>query len=159
KRWIFIALWMSACGTDQMKLPDVDAGDSGAHDAVVDDGATDGSLDASDDADLDSSVECACDEVGPCCDGCDVIGLDESCASECAATASGQADGTCAGEADACDHLVTEPQCQAVTCDEEFGCGAVQNIREGHTCDDGDAQTYDDRCAGGSCVGTACECS
>lgn len=134
--WLVFALFLGACDTNDSSI----------------------SLDGSVDATVDSGDVCACDEVGPCCDGCDVIGLGDPCASECSSAATCQPDGTCAGEADACDHLVTEPQCQAVTCDEELGCSAVQSIRQDLTCDDGDDATYDDRCEDGACVGTPCEC-
>lgn len=112
------------------------------------------------DLDKDAEPECVCDLVGPCCDGCEAVNVGEPCDDglECTSAATCSDDGVCRGAADACDHLVVEPQCQAVSCDDTAGCGAVENIREGFPCDDEDASTYDDRCSGGVCAGTPCEC-
>lgn len=130
-------------------------------DAAID--ARDASEDASSgdrDLDKDAEPECVCDLVGPCCDGCEAVNVGEPCDDglECTSAATCADDGVCRGAADACDHLVVEPQCQAVSCDDTAGCGAVENIREGFPCDDGDPSTYDDRCSGGVCAGTPCEC-
>jgi hypothetical protein len=54
---------------------------------------------------------------------------------------------------------VAWPECQARTCDETLGCGAVTNIREGFGCDDGNANTYGDECASGTCAGTTYACT
>lgn len=45
------------------------------------------------------------------------------------------------------------------TCDEETECcdGCIP-VNEDSTCDDDDANTFDDSCAGGECQGTPCEC-
>lgn len=130
-------------------------------DAAID--ARDASEDASSgdrDLDKDAEPECVCELVGPCCDGCEAVNVGEPCDDglECTSAATCADDGVCRGAADACDHLVVEPQCQAVSCDDTAGCGAVENIREGFPCDDEDASTYDDRCSGGVCAGTPCEC-
>lgn len=130
-------------------------------DAAID--ARDASEDASSgdrDLDKDAEPECVCDLVGPCCDGCEAVNVGDACDDglECTSSATCADDGICRGAADACDHLVVEPQCQAVSCDDTAGCGAVENIREGFPCDDGDPSTYDDRCSGGVCAGTPCEC-
>ncbi len=54
---------------------------------------------------------------------------------------------------------VAEPQCQTRTCDPVLGCGAPTSIREGFACDDGNANTYDDMCESGACVGAVYACS
>lgn len=130
-------------------------------DAAID--ARDASEDASSgdrDLDKDAEPECVCELAGPCCDGCEAVNVGDACDDglECTSAATCSDDGVCRGAADACDHLVVEPQCQAVSCDDTAGCGAVENIREGFPCDDEDASTYDDRCSGGVCAGTPCEC-
>ena len=75
---------------------------------------------------------CECDTVSDCCDGCDFTHV--------------------------CDALRVEPQCQASMCADVAGCSFV-NAREALSCDDGNADTRNDRCHAGACVGEPRQCS
>src|SRR5690625_1802766 len=157
KRGIILVatLLFVACG-------DVDAGDNDAALTPEPDASGEHRQDDKRDGDEeDEEPECACELAGPCCGGCDAIHVGDACDDglECTSSSTCQDDGVCRGTSDACNHLIIEPQCQAVSCDDSAGCGAVENVREGFACDDGDASTYDDRCASGACVGTPCECT
>lgn len=170
--WVMLAL-LSACATHEAPHQIGDGGDAGIPDSsdigpdvdaepsdggTQDDAATDAAADAVPDVE---EPDCLCEGVSECCDGCQPRNVGEACddGRECTSASSCDEFGVCRGESDACDYLLTDPQCQAVACDDVLGCGAVGSIRQGLPCDDGDDRTYDDRCDAGACVGTACECS
>lgn len=145
----------TGCGGIETHAPPSDATVDAAQDAGADAGQ-----DAGRDTGRDAAPACVCDEPGPCCDGCWAIHVGEPCDDglDCTTASSCTEEGACHGEPDACDYMLDEPQCQAVTCGEVSGCGAVQSIRQGLPCDDGDPRTYDDRCDAGACAGEPCEC-
>ncbi len=102
-----------------------------------------------DDADCDDGSDCTTDtcdtDTGLCSNPEDVCGEDEQCV-----------DGVC--EADPCadkvcddDNECTDDACDPTTGDCEF-------TNNDAACDDGDACTENDACAGGACTGSAKEC-
>jgi hypothetical protein len=99
---------------------------------------------------------CVCSSASTCCDGCHALsgpcddGLSCSAASACV-------DGLCTGTTPTCS--VPSPECQVQACSEVGGCGALTSIHEGFDCNDGDGDTYADKCASGDCVGTPVACS
>ncbi len=117
-------------------------------------------FDASEDAaeTEDAADRCTCNTTDACCDGCQPTNVGQVCddARECTLSTTCQPDGTCGGATGSpCDELLTEPQCQAASCDDVLGC-TVQNTRQGLPCEaDG---IRDARCDAGECKGTVCTC-
>lgn len=113
----------------------------------------------SDDANqADTTARCTCHTTDACYDGCQPVNVGESCddASECTLKTTCQPDGTCGGATGSpCDELLTEPQCQAASCDDVLGC-TVQNTRQGLPCEAEGIR--DARCDAGECKGTVCTC-
>lgn len=137
-------------GCDEKSKPSTDAGvDSGA-DAGRDSGV---------DAGSDAGPTCECAGMSTCCDGCHPRNDGMACNDglTCSATSACNAAGACVLATPTC--TVTTPECQARSCDETSGCGSVTSIREGFSCNDNDANTYDDECSSGSCVGTPLACT
>lgn len=141
------------------------SGGEPSEDATAD-GAVDASSDAAKDASLDAgdaatdAPSCVCTGVSTCCDGCMPRNANADCADALVCTSSAcNILGVCVstGVPVMCTPPA-EPECQMRSCAEPSGC-ATANIREGMSCSDDNAQTYNDHCASGACVGTACECS
>ena len=65
--------------------------------------------------------------------------------------------GTCAGTAVDCSSMTD--QCHTGVCDATTGSCTAQPVADGTSCDDGDACTTSDQCTGGTCAGTAMDCS
>lgn len=156
-RWLVLLVLMVIAGCDDGAAFEPPKGDGGTQDDAATDAAADAVVDAAPDVE---EPDCLCEGVSECCDGCQPRNVGEACddGRECTLASSCDELGVCRGESDACDYLLTDPQCQAVACDDVLGCGAVGSIRQGLPCDDGDDRTYDDRCNAGACVGTPCEC-
>jgi len=155
---------LAACSDDPIDRAHlVDQGDADAitdHDSDVP--LSDSESSAPDAADTAESEQCVCSAASACCDGCQPIGVGAGCDDglSCTTGTTCQPDGQCAGSMGSpCDAALGDPQCQAASCDETLGCAAVQNVREGFACDDGDEQTQDDICRDGACVGAACACA
>ncbi len=139
--------------------PDADSGDmADASDSAMVDASDSSVVDSA--ADVAEASVCVCVGVTPCCDGCLARNLGIQCDDGLACTTGSTcgAAGACGtGSAVSCAPP-SEPECQSAMCAEPGGC-ATTNIREGMVCSDDNTQTYDDHCASGACVGTACECS
>lgn len=125
---------------------------------VVDFDVSEDAAEADDASQTDDASTCVCHTTDACCDGCNPVNVGKSCddARECTLSTTCQTDGTCGGSTGSpCDELLTEPQCQAASCDDVLGC-AVQNTRQGLACEV--AGIRDGRCDNGACKGTACTC-
>ncbi len=155
-------------GCDEPSNPPRDAasdsrGDSGPRDSGTDSGpkdsGTDSGYDAGHDAGHDAGPACTCSGASTCCDGCLPRNLGMSCddGQTCSATSTCDAAGACVFATSSCS--VPTPACQAPACIEGAGCGAPTNINQGGDCDDGNANTYADKCSSGACAGTPTECS
>jgi hypothetical protein len=147
---LFLVL-AAACSGGEM--PDMDAGDGSA------DASSDAQMDAMADAAPDAPT-CTCAGVSTCCDGCLPRNVGADCVDALVCTTSAcNIAGVCVstGVPVSCP-APAEPECQASACSSPGGC-ATSSIREGMSCSDDNAQTYDDHCASGACVGTACECA
>jgi len=108
-----------------------------------------------------NAVGCSCDQVPPCDDVLFCNGV-ETCAN-----------GDCQPGVDPCPGLPCDEasdQCLCVTnddCDDDDPCTDVECAVNGDCvisnnaapCDDGDACTINDTCAGGTCTGTAVDCT
>jgi hypothetical protein len=160
---------LGGCAADPVVRPPIVDKDAGVDASVEPDAAIDPTADASlphPDAGfmpkVDSGPEeiCECTETGPCCDGCHPLALGSACDDglECRTDTICLADGTCGAGKGACDSMMAEPQCQAISCSEADGCGAITSARESLICDDEDERTLNDRCEAGACVGDPCEC-
>ena len=158
--WLIIValVVVSGCSDPDTASKSKDEGD------LDDDAALSDIVDDTAPADSDAAGDgdgCVCSQVSACCDGCNALGVGEPCDDglECTLDTTCQNNGTCAGSTGTpCDAQMTEPQCQAASCDEVAGC-VVENAREGFECDDGDDDTFGDVCASGICQGEPCKCS
>lgn len=125
---------------------------------VADFDASEDTSETEDASQADTTARCVCDTTDACCDGCQPVNVGKSCddSRECTLSTTCQSDGTCGGATGSpCDELLTEPQCQAASCDDVLGC-TVQNTRQGLVCEvDG---IRDGRCDSGACKGTVCTC-
>lgn len=125
---------------------------------VADFDASEDAAETEDANQADTTARCTCHTTDACCDGCQPVNVGESCddASECTLETTCQPDGTCGGSTGSpCDELLTEPQCQAASCDDVLGC-TVQNTRQGLACEAEGIR--DGRCDNGACKGTVCTC-
>jgi hypothetical protein len=162
-----LAALSAACGNIVVPENSADADSGGQVDA--DGGGTDTAAPA-----CTFGQDQMCDDQNPCTtDACNTKGV---CVNT-PATDVCQIDGTCyasgatapADQCKICDLAKSKSTWTAVgcaadgnpctddTCDASAGCSYPALV--GGTCDDGVACTTDDRCEGGACVATPCECS
>lgn len=158
-----------ACSDTPTLEEDAGADAAAGEDANVD-AAADGDVDAqlpdaggpgdAGDGSIEAGPTCMCAGVSTCCDGCHPRNLGSACDDGlvCSATSTCDEEGACsATSSTTC--AVTWPACQARACSEPGGCGVATPIRNGMSCDDGNASTYADTCSAGACAGTPSACT